>query len=259
MSSSLSSCVSAVVEVPQPTAFKTTSRRQTHVRHSRQLLRRVDVARPVLASFGANAAAGLANRPEFTEQERGIVFKVALALSRQLGLTAELESLIVFGYEGICEARARFDESQGCSFSTYAWIRVRGAILDGCRETQLLKRKGSQEPIQVEVGEALAGLDDLSQDTFFSAAPDHLYEKKERAHRIRCEVDKLQEPVRSVVVQNFYLEKSLAEVAQNLGKSRSWVSRHRKDALECLESRLREYDHDREAGQCRSERHPRSK
>jgi RNA polymerase sigma factor for flagellar operon FliA len=43
----------------------------------------------------------------------------------------ELADLIAYGQVGLVEAASRFDESQGNRFITYAYHRIRGAILDG--------------------------------------------------------------------------------------------------------------------------------
>jgi RNA polymerase sigma factor for flagellar operon FliA len=43
----------------------------------------------------------------------------------------DLEDLVSYGQGGLAEAARDFDRGRGGQFTTYAWYRVRGAILDG--------------------------------------------------------------------------------------------------------------------------------
>jgi RNA polymerase sigma factor for flagellar operon FliA len=58
---------------------------------------------------------------------------VARKLKRQLTNRIELEDLVAYGSKGLIEAAERFDPRQGVAFSTFAYYRVRGAMLDGMR------------------------------------------------------------------------------------------------------------------------------
>src|SRR5699024_1818779 len=46
----------------------------------------------------------------------------------------EFEDLVSWGYQGLLEARERFDPNLDATFSSYAYYRIRGAMIDGlCR------------------------------------------------------------------------------------------------------------------------------
>ena len=45
-----------------------------------------------------------------------------------------VEDLEAFGIQGLLEAHSRFDASRGARFGTFAYYRIRGAMLDGVRK-----------------------------------------------------------------------------------------------------------------------------
>lgn len=51
------------------------------------------------------------------------------------------EELVAIGNAGLAEAASRFDPDRGASFSTFAWYRVQGAIIDGLRRSTNLPRR----------------------------------------------------------------------------------------------------------------------
>ena len=53
----------------------------------------------------------------------------------------EFEELVALGNVGLADAASKFDASRGASFSTYAWYRVQGAIVDGLRKQSNLPRR----------------------------------------------------------------------------------------------------------------------
>lgn len=53
----------------------------------------------------------------------------------------ELDELVALGNAGLAEAAKRYDPSRGAAFSTFAWYRVHGAIIDGLRRATNLPRR----------------------------------------------------------------------------------------------------------------------
>jgi RNA polymerase sigma factor for flagellar operon FliA len=53
----------------------------------------------------------------------------------------ELDELIAMGNVGLTEAASRYDPALGAAFSTFAWYRVQGAIVDGLRRMTNLPRR----------------------------------------------------------------------------------------------------------------------
>lgn len=53
----------------------------------------------------------------------------------------EFEELVALANTGLAEAAQRFDPDRGATFSTFAWYRVQGAIVDGLRRSSNLPRR----------------------------------------------------------------------------------------------------------------------
>jgi len=62
-----------------------------------------------------------------------LVKRIAHHLASRLPASVQVEDLIQAGMIGLLEAARQFDANQGASFSTYAGIRIRGAMLDEIR------------------------------------------------------------------------------------------------------------------------------
>lgn len=71
----------------------------------------------------------------------GLVQRLAWLFHGRVGRFVEIDDLIQAGYVGLVEASARYSIRDGVSFSAYAAIRVRGAILDMLRRNSNLCRK----------------------------------------------------------------------------------------------------------------------
>jgi len=174
------------------------------------------------------------------------------------------------------QAAGRYDPSRGAQFSTFAYYRVRGAIIDGIRGMAYLPRRAhqklkaaeAQDAITEPVGEAraahpetrgdagatLAAIDDtlgrLTASYLMSAVgqgdddapdtPEELILGAETTARIRTAVGKLPDRERALV-QGFYLEgRTFEDVAKELGISKSWASRLHTKALDLLRQALEE-------------------
>ena len=81
---------------------------------------------------------------EFITQHEKMVHGLANRLRRELSLRGDLDDLIAFGFGGLLEARHRFDPGRGVRFQTFAYHRVRGAMLDGVRKMSQLPRRAHE-------------------------------------------------------------------------------------------------------------------
>jgi RNA polymerase sigma factor for flagellar operon FliA len=70
-------------------------------------------------------------RDELFMLHQGLVRAIAWKTHQRLPRTVELDDLVAYGQIGLLEAIAAFDAKRGRKFTTYAWHRIRGAILDG--------------------------------------------------------------------------------------------------------------------------------
>jgi RNA polymerase sigma factor (sigma-70 family) len=67
------------------------------------------------------------------------------------------EDLEQAGFVGLLNACARFDPSAGAKFSTYASLRVRGAIVDWLREARLTSKAGREVVWAISIESPLPG------------------------------------------------------------------------------------------------------
>jgi RNA polymerase sigma factor for flagellar operon FliA len=73
-------------------------------------------------------------------QHMPLVKQVALHLSARLPASVDIDDLIQVGMLGLLEALNNFDATKGAQFTTFAKLRVRGAMLDEVRRFSTLPR-----------------------------------------------------------------------------------------------------------------------
>jgi RNA polymerase sigma factor for flagellar operon FliA len=73
------------------------------------------------------------DRDRLIEENLDLVRSIAGKVRRSLGRPLDLDELVAYGAKGLVEAASRFDSQQGVAFSTFAYYRIRGAMLDGLR------------------------------------------------------------------------------------------------------------------------------
>lgn len=204
---------------------------------------------------------------EFLPRIRGL----AIHLIRRLQLPSELEEeYISAGVTGLLEAARRYEPGGCAEFWTFAFPRVRGAMIDSLREFSDLPPRAyrlvrayrlacdaeqeseatgrSIDPSHREslhrVLEYLStgaiafrlSVDDAAlcedNDALQSLGPDDAFEQRERAAILRQAVSRLPEQERTLILEVYFHGKSIAEAGQELfGISRSWASRLHKRAL----------------------------
>lgn len=207
---------------------------------------------------------------------QGLVRSIAQKLHGQLDLTCELEDLVAFGNKGLVEAAGRYDASRGVQFNTFAYYRIRGAVLDGVRAMAYLPRRAharlraaeARDDVTESIGEARAATPEVRGDvsatvtaldealgrltaSYVMAAvgqgeddkpttPEEAVISAELRTRVAKALAKLPERERALV-QGFYFEgRKFDEVAKELGVSKSWASRLHGKALALLKESLAE-------------------
>ena len=98
-----------------------------------------------------------------------LVERVVRRLIRELDLSCEAGDLLAWGHQGLLEAKQRFDASRGVRFSTFAYYRVRGAVLDGVRAQGFIKRRAYAKLKAYEAADSLA--EDSAEATAAGGAP----------------------------------------------------------------------------------------
>jgi len=76
-------------------------------------------------------ASSARQRDEMFMLHQGLVRAIAWKTHQRLPRAVELDDLVAYGQIGLLEAIAAFDATRSRKFTTYAWYRIRGAMLDG--------------------------------------------------------------------------------------------------------------------------------
>ncbi|MEZ4391133.1 MAG: sigma-70 family RNA polymerase sigma factor [Polyangiales bacterium] len=101
------------------------------------------------------AALSESERNALLHKHLGLVQKIARTLLHDQPAWVRFDDLLGAGQEGLVDASRRYDPERGASFSTYAYYRVRGAMLDHVRDVT------SRDPIARTRAIAQAAVDDL--------------------------------------------------------------------------------------------------
>jgi RNA polymerase sigma factor for flagellar operon FliA len=201
-----------------------------------------------------------------------LVEKVVRRLSRELDLSCDPDDLRAWGQQGLLEAQQRFDASRGVRFSTFAYYRVRGAVIDGVRKQGWLRRRAyaklkayeAADRVSEPVGETQAQvastspaeraaqigdiLGTISAAYLLSAlgqgeqdqpeTPEELVETASMRQQVQRDLTQLPERER-VLLHAVYFEGATIEGAgAKLGLSKSWASRMHAKALERMRKSL---------------------
>ncbi len=207
---------------------------------------------------------------ELVEGNLDLVRKIANDVHRMVHRKIEVDELINMGTIGLIESARRYDPQRGFQFSTFAYYRIKGAILDGVRrqwhqighvaelkaeeaanaymqEKSLPLQLGTPAPSTAELVErmtsSLAGLatcyrlgseklDTLPDQT--SAAGYEAVERNSDLDWIARHVAQLPDDQRELVRAIYREGQSLDDYARQKGKSKSWASRLHSRAIDQL-------------------------
>ena len=97
----------------------------------------------VMAEAGRAAQPATPPQQQLIESCQGLVRSLAWKIHQKLPRGVDLDDLIAYGQIGLAQAARDFDVSRGGQFSTFAWYRTRGAILDGLAQMSWFTRHPS--------------------------------------------------------------------------------------------------------------------
>jgi RNA polymerase sigma factor for flagellar operon FliA len=213
-------------------------------------------------------------RNEVIERSLPLVKSIAARLRQAHGLNASFDDLYALGIDGLLQAADRFDPARGVAFTTFAYYRIRGAILDslrrdperpaaarapipsGLRVTAQMQAAndndraegGADSPKErlgwlfaESMGVHLRSLDELGSIPDESAPdPDEEIERHRLAERVAAALSGLPETERRVVELHYYEELSFSEIGAKLGICKPWAFRLHNKALKQLKETLAE-------------------
>jgi RNA polymerase sigma factor for flagellar operon FliA len=213
---------------------------------------------------------------EYTDYAEHVVERIMRSMRLP---TVSKDDFLSAGFLGLIEAAGRYENARGHEFRAYAYMRIRGAIIDfirtSCELTGYAYRRfkaieAAQELREAELeGRAVTSRDRSQQaynpttylekiaiafklstpseeeeadpDREEQQNPENFLQNKQKIEKIRSIVATLPEKERTIIEQYYFCDRKLVEVAdQFAGLSKSWVSRLHDRALELLREKMLE-------------------
>lgn len=199
-----------------------------------------------------------------------LVDRIVFTEKKKLGRDVDVDDLRSFALEGLAEAIERFDETKSTSFKAFAQHRIRGAIYDGAAEAdwfprrlrrkiafyrkaeELLETQAETPPPadKVEAVHRLADTlkelatayitsytaDEENEPASEPAQAEYLLEKKRYCEKLRRSIDALPEKRRNIIYKYFFEDLRLVDIAEQMGVTKSWISRLVNMALDDIRS-----------------------
>ena len=161
---------------------------------------------------------------------------IARRISRDIRGKIEHEELIAWGVTGLLEAIDRFQEGHNATLKTFAYYRIRGAMLDNIGKIAPLSRSGYRcagragdfhaiyrsnvQPCQLLDTDSLSAEDRILREESYQVL----------GRAMKC----LSKEHRHLVQQHYFSGETLKDAGRTLGKSKSWACRSHTAALEAL-------------------------
>lgn len=222
----------------------------------------------------------LVDRDQLIEQHRSYVRALAIKIRQTLPMQVDLQEMIAYGDIGLIEAAERFDPRRGVGFPTFAHYRIRGAIFDGLRDMGFFTRSSTTKPrftaqandllqsaaddqpafaesaalsVDDQITEAQTLIETLIPAYFLSLENDAIpeivdhqamsIEQIERAELIgfvRQMVKELTAEEQQLLDALYFKHRSMTSLAEEMGISKSWISRLHARAIQHLRERMQE-------------------
>ena len=166
-----------------------------------------------------------------------LVYKIANQVQRQVRGQAEREDLVSWGTTGLLEAMKRFDPEQGAKLSTFAYYRIRGAMLDGIGKTAPLSRKCYRNARAAGDKHAIYRDDCQAEeiiDPRKGVSPEDLAENQQMRALLHGAIERLSDEEQHLVRKHYFGGETLKKAGQALGISKSWACRSHAKAIRNL-------------------------
>ena len=144
----------------------------------------------------------------------------------------DFDDLVSEGMLGLVQASRRFKAHGAASFSTFAYYRIRGAMLDANRKSN----KWQRGRLPVVAGRYTTTLEERPQ------TPLEKVLEKEGGELLKAAVEKLPARQQFLIKEHYFAGKSLVSIARALGISKSRLSHVHRETLVSLNQQLQRRD-----------------
>lgn len=176
------------------------------------------------------------------DQWQPLVWYVVNRIRCTLPASVSEEDLFSAGMVGLMTASRSYDPSRGAEFKTYAYHRIRGAILDELRRLDFLPRsqrdkarqQGSEAPNVVGIP-----TDEDGQESLEARTQEPPCEKADMQDALDRQMEELPPKMRDVVFLYYRKGLRMREIGERMGLTESRVSQIHSNALANLQRRLR--------------------
>ncbi len=176
------------------------------------------------------------------DQWRHLVWYVVNRIKARLPMSVSEEELFSAGMYGLMRAARSYDPTRGAGFKTYAYHRIRGAILDDLRRLDFLPR--SMRDRARKTGEEVPSVVSIPTDEdgheCLAARPIEAASERADLHEVLQEqIDKLPDKMR--IVMSLYYRDGLImrEIGEKLHLTESRVSQIHTNAVQRLRRAMR--------------------
>lgn len=211
----------------------------------------------------------LRKRDELIAKHMPYAASIASRVYKGISNVVEYDEVVCAARLGLLEAAKRFDESQGVDFKTFSYYRIKGAIYDGLRKAGWIPRtlyakikfeeaandylqymsshadSRQLDPENEAVSETVNSLAsiyiislDSNEDFDIEDTKTPCVEKGAEFRQIRLgmreAINDLPAVEKKLVKMYYFQNKTLEEVGEELGLSKSWTSRLHARALSLL-------------------------
>ncbi len=181
------------------------------------------------------------NRDAVVAEHLPMVRRIALRVLRRTHGQADLDELMAWGTTGLLEAMNRFVPGGEATLATFAYLRVRGAMLDGIGKIAPLSRKDYRHAASRGDFHAIYSKDMQPEEIIDPRAgmsPEDVAERNELTAALRTAIDKLPAQQQTLVMDHYFGDATLQDSGKTLGISKSWASRAHANALANLREEM---------------------
>jgi RNA polymerase sigma factor for flagellar operon FliA len=176
------------------------------------------------------------NARQLIADHLSLVYALARRLWSEAFRHVDYDELVSLGTLGLCQSARRYRDDCGTSFSTFAYPRVRGAILDGVANLGPFPRRALRHS-------RLHKLQLISQsyrDLVASPTPDpeHIAITRQACAHLRGAMDQLGFRQKELLNAVYWSDLNIKEAGQRFRVSKSWASRMHKRCLDDLRDQL---------------------